>query len=505
MTTTRELEPAADTTGDAAPADARRSGWWQAGTATVLSAALLWFGTGLTPVAALTWFAPLPIFLLATRLSGAKAVTAAAVAWFAGGLTMWTYYTGDLQMPFGVVLGFLAVQAALFAGTAGLFRHLTRRGSLAGAAIAAPAAWACGEYLLSLVSPGGAFTSLASTQAQVLPVIQLASATGVWGVSFVLLAVPACLGALCSPSASRTALLRTGAVLGMIAVLTVGYGSWQLRQPTTGAPVTVALVDVRQPVDSIPLADQQGAELLDAYLAALPAIAAAGASIAVLPEKVLKITEAELATLSTTMSRTAAANHLTVVIGLTLKDSSGVHNIAMAYTPTGATRYDKQHLVPGWEDHVTPGNRVALLPGTAIGLIICKDLDHPETTRAYAGHSAGLMLAPALDVDRDGRLHSRIASLRGVESGMTIVRAADHGRLTASDPHGRFLADVVAARGTTVTLTTVSSQPRTTLYAEFGDWFAWLCLALIAGVLLTNLARPLIMDFVGMTRRRTGN
>jgi hypothetical protein len=41
-----------------------------AAAATLLSGSLFWFGTRLHPIAALTWFAPLPVLLLAPRISG---------------------------------------------------------------------------------------------------------------------------------------------------------------------------------------------------------------------------------------------------------------------------------------------------------------------------------------------------------------------------------------------------------------------------------------------------
>ena len=47
-----------------------------------------------------------------------------------------------------------------------------------------------------------------------------------------------------------------------------------------------------------------------------------------------------------------------------------------------------------------------------------------------------MLLVPALDFTGDGWLHSRMALVRGVESGLTVVRAAAYGRLTVTDAGG---------------------------------------------------------------------
>lgn len=454
--------------------------WWALVAAAAMAAGLLWFGTGLTPVPALTWLAPLPVFAIAARTHGWAAACTATAAWLAASLNMWTYFHEDLQMPAIVVVAFLSVQAAIFALTVVVFRSTLRRRYPALAVVGAAATWAAGEFLVSLVSPGGAFSSLAYTQAELLPVVQLASATGVWGISFVLMAVPAAVGALCAPDVARAASPRLVAMLCVVVAVTLGYGFWQLRPTQTTSPVTIGLIDVRQTEDSLPWASTEGRKVFQGYLDGLPALATSGATIAVLPEKVFKVTDPDLAELSEQLTRAAAANRMTIVIGLTLKDAAGVHNVGVAYSAEGYVRYDKQHLVPGWEDHMTPGDELAFLPGTAIGIAICKDMDYPALTRKYARQGGKLLLVPALDVDRDGWLHSRMALVRGIETGTAVARSADHGRLTASDAHGRIVADATTMVNTTATTVAVTPGVIITPYARFGDWFGWLCAALAA-------------------------
>ncbi|GAA0716157.1 nitrilase [Dactylosporangium roseum] len=475
---------------EASVAAERATPLWVLVLATATSAVLLWFGTGLNPISGLTWLAPLPLFAVAARASSWAAACAAALAWSAGELNMWTYFRDDLQMPAGVVVAFLAFQATMFAGTIVLFRALMRRRRVVLSVLAAPAAWAAGEYFMSLVSPGGAFPGLAYTQADTLPVIQLASATGVWGVSFVLMATPAALAVLCVPTVARAAWPKVVALVAVLSAVTLGYGFWHLHTIESAPSVTIALLDVRQSEDSLPLRSPEGRTVLDTYLEQLPALASSGATIAVLPEKVFKVTSTDIVDLGDRLTVAAAVNRTTIVIGLTFEDDTGVHNVAMAYTANGAVRYDKQHLVPGWEDDFTPGNELVSLPDTQIGLAICKDMDYPALARRYAGQGVSVLLVPALDVDRDGWLHSRSAMVRGVETAVPIARSAGRGRLTASDANGRVLADIRTTAGTTATTVTLPAGPSTTLYVRLGDWFAWLCSVLTALALVMLYQRP---------------
>ena len=88
------------------------------------------------------------------------------------------------------------------------------------------------------------------------------------------------------------------------------------------------------------------------------------------------------------------------------------------------------------------------------GVAICKDMDFPGMIRGYGERGVQLLLVPAWDFVRDGRLHSRMALVRGVENGFAIARAAAGGRLTASDRYGRVIAEAITSRAAPVTVVT---------------------------------------------------
>ena len=140
----------------------------------------------------------------------------------------------------------------------------------------------------------------------------------------------------------------------------------------------------------------------------------------------------------------------------------------------------------------TPGHERALInePSGRWGLQICKDMDFPKLSREYAGDGANLLLVPAWDFGEDGWAHAHMAILRGVENGFAIARAARNGILSVSDNRGRVLAEKATRPDQFVAITTKMNVDREeTLYAKFGDWFAWICVAGFVVLLLSRFFR----------------
>src|SRR4030095_1889366 len=82
---------------------------------------------------------------------------------------------------------------------------------------------------------------------------------------------------------------------------------------------------------------------------------------------------------------------------------------------------------------------------------------------------------PAWDFINDGWLHSRMAILRGVENGYSIIRTARQGQLTISDYGGRVLYEASCTNNEAAALAGKFPLVATkTVYSRFGDWFGYL-------------------------------
>ena len=205
------------------------------------TATMMYFGSGLNPVWPLMWVAPLPVLWFATRRGRWSAALVAGIASLAGALTYWEYFRA-LGLPAVAWLGSFGVAALVFALAVVLFRALLLRNRVASAVLAFPAAWVTFEYVRNLLWPHGSASSLAYSQLHFLPFLQLASLTGPWGMTFVLVLFPAGLAAAWQlrkevRTASRVLLFTVGTV-GAVLI----FGSVRLAMPQPGPEVRVALV-----------------------------------------------------------------------------------------------------------------------------------------------------------------------------------------------------------------------------------------------------------------------
>jgi apolipoprotein N-acyltransferase len=465
-------------------------GWGAA--AVLLSAAALWHGTGLDPVWGLTWLAPWPVLAFALRASAPAAAGAALAAWALGGLNLWHYYRGILGVPLPVALAAIALPAIAFAALAVLMRVLARRGRTLLAVLALPAGWTALEHVVSRVSPHGTFGSLAYTQMDCLPVVQVAALLGISGITFLLVLVPGALAMATLPAAARDR-GRIAWTTAAAVVLALAYGGWRLvPEDRALAAVTVGLAAADHPEQPAPAETDEGRRVIAQYARASEELAARGAQVIVLPETTLRATAAGVVALQGRFAGLSENRGVTVVLGVDRLDAGGEANTAIAFSPGRGQPavYAKEHLLLPFERRFRAGRELTLVDSAAgpFGLAICKDLDFPALGRRYAGRGVSMLLVPAWDFTADGWLHSRMAVLRGVESGFAVARAARGGRLTISDDRGRIVAEAARAEAP---VTSVLAQVRVgqagTPYARLGDWFAWLAGGLFALALVTRI------------------
>ena len=241
--------------------------------------------------------------------------------------------------------------------------------------------------------------------------------------------------------------------------------------------------------------EEQALTLLGEYAAEILRITPAGTQAVVLPEKIGRISETALAAVDSLYSSTAAETRAAIVLGLVRKMPAGAFNSSRLYSADGKleANYDKHHLLPGVEPE-KPGDKRVVLdePSGRWGLQICKDMDFPKLSREYAAEGANLLLVPAWDFNLDRWLHARMAVLRAVENGFALARSARNGLLTLSDNRGRILAEAATVPDRFVSITgKVNVSREQTFYARTGDWFAWLCVAVLVSLLAFQLSHAI--------------
>lgn len=457
--------------------------------AAIATAVLVWFGNSLTPWWPLMWLAPLPILWFALRAPAWAAGLVAFVGWLAGSVNVLPFFLSQ-QVPFLEWLADFGGLSLSVAIGALIFRALVLRGAVWSGVIALPALWVTLDWARYWWTPHGTSADLAYTQLEFLPFLQLSSITGPWGMSFLLVLFPAAMAAALHlrKSHPRRALRVAGTVCGIL-LLVLAYGTLRLNESEPRQSLKVGLVAHDTDIVIRPGPDAQ--RLWSAYAAEASRLAAAGAQVVVLPEKIAVVPDSTTQDTNALFQSVANSSGATLVVG-ELHDSPGAagltrYNRAMVYRPhSTVSLYDKEHLLPPWESDETPGTvKLTLARGdTRLGVAICKDMDFTSTALSYAELGTQLMLVPAWDFNGDRTWHGHMAIMRGVEGGFSIARAAKGGYLTVSDDRGRIVAEARSDAAPFATLLTdVPIGHESTLFQRWGNWFAWVATAMLILVL----------------------
>jgi apolipoprotein N-acyltransferase len=476
----------------------RRLQFVRAVCAFALTAVLVWFGNGLNPVWPLMWFAPLPILWFSLDASWFAALLVAFAAWFAGSGSILPEFRmlGAPGWVWPVSFGGLA---ALVAIGVLLFRALVRRGRVWAGVLALPALMVSVDWLRNWITPHGTGADFAYTQLRFLPFLQLASITGPWGMSFVLLLVPAAAVACLylwtwEPRRARQML---AVVSGGLAVILL-FGTVRLLESPSEPTVRVGLIAADPTDNNNPVLDGEPAlALLRSYAAAAQGLVRDGAEVIVMPEKAVFAAAKDQAAIDGIFQPLADSTGTAIVLGELAKESSGGKvqrfNRAEIYQPRAPmATYDKEHMLPPFESNLTPGHSYDTFEqnGAAVGVAICKDMDFTSMGRAYGKLNAGLMLVPAWDFNVDRVWHGHMAVMRGVESGFGVARTSKDGNLTISDNRGRVIAERRSNDAAFSTLlATVPARHSGTVFLWFGDWFAWVAVAALGFVLVSLVRR----------------
>jgi len=449
---------------------------------------------------------------------------------FALGLTTGTsyfvgtiYWTGSVLVQFGSVniivalvgMLLLAAYLAIFpAVTAVIVSRLIARLGVR-AMFFAPAAWVATEFARGYVFGGFPWVPLGNSQVTVLPVAQLASLLGVYGLSALVAYVNATLAfALLTTGRSRFTALAAAAVV----ILGVGaWGAWRIADGSLtrqGDPIRVGLIqgNIAQEDKWKP---SESRRIFTTYLAMTRDAVRRGAEYVIWPESSTPFSfedPKDSPAADAMVRELARETRVPLLFGsdqVIRSATPELYNAAFLITPEGRTAavYRKVHLVPfgeffplqRWLKFVAPlvqrfapfsaGVGPVMLPvgSHRASTAICYEVVFPELTRAAVLAGSELLTT----VTNDGWYgyssapyqHFEMASMRAIEHGRYLARAANTGISGVVDPYGRIVAKSSIFEQVTVIAEARFLTSRT-VYAGIGDAVAYAAIALIVATLV---------------------
>jgi apolipoprotein N-acyltransferase len=450
--------------------------------------------------AGFAWVAPALLLFAARTKSGGDAFRAG----YAGGLVFWLaslYWLLLIPYAFFPVLGWLALAGylAVFFGTwtwlmAGFdFQKSSWLGRL-GWSLGGAAAWVALEMLRGWLWGGFPWSFLGVSQYQLVPLIQLASVTGVYGITFLVAWFSLslfCAAEMIFRTPTRRHVWQAEIVLPMLVVVLCFVGGFFRMSDESiqeaGFQATVIQPCIPQSVIWHPSLDETGFEK---FLAQNEAALTNSTDLLVWPESAVPEMSAENCDRISSLAR---RHHVWLILNgedmTTTTQATNFYNAAFLVNPAGrlAGTYHKQKLVifgeyvplvrwlpflkwftpivGGW----TPGNRPVTFPLTGLNQweesptnVIF--LGMPETKAAEVTHTANLSVlvcfedtfpgvarAAAQDnldcfvnLTNDGWFgdsseqwqHMANAVFRAVENGVPLLRCCNNGITCLINRHG---------------------------------------------------------------------
>jgi apolipoprotein N-acyltransferase len=440
------------------------------------------------PVAIL---APLPILAAAPEMSDWFAARCAFAAYFLGNMAIWP--AESFAVPIVKLAMLHAGGALLFALLVVLHCEAARRWAGLLAALVYPILTTAAWHAIATLSSQGSWGVPAYWVSSFLPLMQIAAITGLAGVTFLMAWVPAGLAVAWYRRRWRMQWEIMAAVPLVAFVLVCAIGAIRLLGKDAGAPITVGLAATDQMLaaaDSIEASD--AAPVLELYAPMVQKLAGEGAQVIVLPEKLIGVRPKYEDEMVSGFAQMAVANHVWLIAGLNQLEPEPKRNLAIVISPSGdiVARYYKHHPVPGIEHDYAPGTDLTIfdLPQGKAAVAISKDLDFPALGRQIANAGARFLLVPAWDWPGAEEIHARMAIVLGIESGLSVARAARQGLVTVSDSRGLLLRrESTFDKDPALIAFAMPPGSGATFYARHGNWFANLML-LLAAALIALLA-----------------
>lgn len=477
------------------------------------------------PTAGLSFLAWVALIPLLIALEGATPRTAFRLGFSCGFsayifLLYWVtiVMTRYGNLPWAIAILLLIVVAAWLALFYGMATLVARYGEQAGikTAFTLPVAWVAGDFIRSILLSGIPWAMLGHSQYRTLPMIQIADITGVFGITLlIVLANVVFHRVLRAQSGTGVPYPAKSAVVLFVALIaTLCYGFNRLTATKSGneKPLRVALIQGNIPQD-VKWSPAFRDSTITIYERLTREAGKAGVDLVVWPESAVPFFFQDQSRESERIRRLARELGAYLLFGSPAYElrngKTAFLNSAFVIAPSGETvgRGDKIHLVPFGEyvplgrifpfvsklvvgiGDFSPGQRIVPLDvgKTRVGLLVCYESVFPNLARDYVRNGARILVNITNDAwfgrSSAPYQHLSMAAFRAVETRTPLVRAANTGVTAIIDQYGHIRAMTALFEEGFRTGDVVPGSADS-VFLRIGDAPAWLCVALMAGIVM---------------------
>ena len=358
------------------------------------------------------------------------------------------------------------------------------------AALVFPVTYTAWEFVLMANNPLGTFGALAYTQYGNLPLMQLVSVTGLWGLTFLITWFGASANWVWERSFSWSDVRRCVALYGTVLALVLLYGGIRLvlHKSPEGTIRIASFTEIDFRVEQADLWTvlrndrdafrEKTRGFHNRYFEETRRQADAGAQLILWPELAGTCASEDEATLIDRGRQLAREKSVYLAMPLfTRHNDRPPANKLIVVDPAGDVVMEHHKYGGNQFEGSVLGNGVLQTfqtPSTKICGVICWDMDFPRIVGQTGRNGTDILLAPALDWQAVSSMHAQMAEFRAIENGVSLVRQADNGLSVATDPFGRRLATMDHFTASErLMIAQVPTTGVTTVYSVIGDLFGW--------------------------------
>lgn len=472
----------------------------------------------------LAWIALTPFLVSLWDKKPKEAVLSGIImgALYFFGNIYWIYYSinhyGNVPLIPSLALVFiLSIYLGLYTGLFALFFSLKIRATKLPAMFLAPIFWVSLEFIRSYALTGFPWASIGYSQYKFLYGIQYADITGIYGVSFLVVAVN---GAVADVLISRKRhsvmplfpirqlLFCYSAVLFLL-LFAFSYAYLRLHEQRPGSPMRVSVIqgNIEQDRKWEPAYQD---DVINVYKELTLRAVPSSPSMIVWPETAMPFyfggDEDRSRSLIALQRQLDAYLLFGSVIMKTLPvdgNPAALTNSAVLLDKNGNTSfiYDKIHLVPfgeyvplrrifffidklvaGIGDYV-PGKQLlkARTPYGSFGTFICYEIIFPGLVRKFYSRDGDFIVTITNDAwfgkTAGPYQHFSMAVFRAVENRKPIIRAANTGISGFIDSNGRILK-TTGLFERTIETADINTDTVRSFYSKYGDIFSYICVVI---------------------------
>jgi apolipoprotein N-acyltransferase len=359
------------------------------------------------------------------------------------------------------------------------------------------------SYLYELAG-GSSSGSLNYTQYGNLPLTQIVSVTGIWGIGFLIIWLASVVNYAWEQEFNWPRIKNVvGVYAGIIAIVLLFGGARLALFPPNIKTVRIASITTPGIMSQFrELRISQKVPLFKDTLSTLDNLtmqaAKFGAKIVFWQVDAAIVAKYDEAAFVTHGRELARKEKIYLMLGMTVFDptlSQKAQNKIVLINPSGEVVYEylKHHLVPGIEApyYVSGQGKIPTVttPYGKISAVICYDITFPIFINQLKSE-IDILLVPSFDWKEITPINTQMATFRAIEHGYSLIRCTGEGLSIAVDPYGRTLAALTYFNtDEQIMISDVPVKGIKTIYSQIGDLFAWLCVVGFVVVFVSALWR----------------